>query len=408
MSSETTKNWLTNTLKAAFNRTLDFKDTTQHPDEPVYQLMQPCGLTHGLSLGRNQDDKIYNQANSYFLEAMICIYRSVTTGEVSESDCILKIHDFLKGLYPDLNSSIGHWFGTGRDYMTVTEVILSKRTSKLLSKTKTEPWPFFYNHAQLFLDVFLFRMYCFADNGSHLLGYLREQKDRISFTMLNVIAAAAGANKEVLTEVRSLSKLFAEYNFLSQNRKKTAIQVLEKDSKLESIFPHDTDSWALKKLYLELAIITVWSNGSIDELENNFINRLAHLLKLKHNDKELSFIAVESFFLERSPGTLPLMSVNRKDIEHCFINRLRVLLSAYDREIIRCILKDSHMATNLKRAAISNMSSEVKLALSKRLIFVIERLPIFRNINLPANALTYEAIVIALPKSVVKAVVAST
>ncbi|TRX58798.1 TerB family tellurite resistance protein [Fulvivirga sp. M361] len=381
-----------------------------YSDEPVYHIIQPTGLMYGLPTNSGKAtacDKTKEMAKVQLAASMVNIYKiSEQNQSKSKYDhCLKMIYSFYKGLYPDLTPSAKNWIGKSRDASTLCEIVFDKRISKLIQVDKQNIWSCFFNNSQLFIDVFLFRLYYIASGDDTLLEYLRQQKDEIAFTSLKVIAAAAHANKKVVKEERHLFDVFINNKFLSNEKKRIALEYLEHGIGIQKITMENSDSWVLKKFFLELAIVTIWSDQVLDDMEIQFIKEFAQMMELGSADRELSLLAVEGFFIEFwNSLNLAADRLSLDVIQESFLNRLNYMISSYDHEIIRNIKSNEELVCLFSKASTSELDSEERFSFNHGLIKAVESLPVFRFIHLPETFLDYKKILKILPKKVVQAV----
>ncbi len=383
----------------------------RHPDEPVYHLVQPTGLMYGipvLSKDSNVQLSPANISKIQLVDGLVNIY-SISRGPANGHDieqCIQSIYTFYKGLFPDLTLSVRNWLGREKNIERLCESLVDRRISKLIKKGKGNIWASFFNNTQLFVDVYLFRLYCIAAGDDILLEYLRSLREEISLTTLKVIAAAAHANNSVVKEERELFEFFIANNFLQEEKKRIAREYLEHGIGIQKITIEDSDSWVLKKFLLELSILTIWSDKELDDLEIGFIGDFARMLGLSDMDRELSMLAVEGFFLDFW-STLHEIA-NRLDgevIAESFLRRLNDMLSAYESEIVHRIRESRSLVEHLRQASVSEPDENTRAMISSELLEVIGTLPVLRVIKLPAEFLGYKRIIKVLPKKMVQQVI---
>lgn len=381
-----------------------------HSDEPVYHTIQPTGLMYGLPVTSEPMtgyDLHLDMAKVQLAISMVSIYSlsEHNTAGNRVDHCLDRIYHFYKGLYPDLTPAIKNWMGKKRDISQLCEIIFSKRISKLIPVSKKNSWSCFFNNSQLFIDIFLFRLFHIAAGDTTLFEYLRQQKDEIAFTSLKVIAAAAHANNAIVEEERRIFDIFIKNNFLSEEKKRIAVEYFEHGIGIQKITLENSDSWVLKKFFLELAILTIWSDRILDNMETRFLQEFAEMMELSKSDRELSMLAVEGFFIEFWHNLS--WAEGRLDfnvIQITFLDRLKRLIASYDHEIVRNINEDQELVTLFNKASTNELGPEEREAFNKGLLGAIRNLPVFRFVCLPESFLDYKMILKVLPGKVVKAV----
>ncbi|MEM8567280.1 MAG: hypothetical protein AAGF85_12535 [Bacteroidota bacterium] len=385
--------WFKNVLESAQIR-INVPDNSEHADEQVYWLADFWAIAEAAVHESTESGQ--NGYHVYFATTLVLIYEQTNSKE-DISKCCSKIHGFIKSTYPDMAPTFGNLLSTKQDIYTDTENLLNRRISKLITPRHNAFWSSFYNSSQIFIDLYLFRLYCFTEVDSVISEYLRNQKDELSFIILCMIAAAANANKKLELQEVKLFNLFLGHTFLSEERKKAANQFLENGSNLNQIDLSEFDSWAVRKFLLELAMATTWSDGVLDKDEENFIVELARKLKLTDKDVDSSFVRVESFLLVHNKNEFEV-------IEGYLSSRVKQILIAHKQEIIRSFKSDSKLRTSLKQASIQSLNKTAKAQLSQAVMNQLQSLPVFRGIRFQDMNWTYEKLLKILPKDVVRSV----
>lgn len=340
------------------------------------------------------------KCQTYLASALVVIYNQIHSNEQLPG-CPSKVHDFIKHTYPDLVPAFASLLPTRQCIYAKTEKLIHRRVSKIIVPSTDVVWPHFFHNAQIFIDLYLFRLYCFMEVDTVLLAYLRNQKDQLSFTLLCVIAAAANTNRRLQPREVALFNLFLKHTFLRERHKKTAIQFLQDGSQLSQIDLSEFDSWAIRKFLLESAIATIWSDGILDDEETNFVADISKLLKLTDIDVQSSFVRIESLLLTHSPNEL----VNPEVIEGCFIHRVKKILTDYKKEIVRLFKSDLKLCDGLRQASVRDVNKIAKDRLSRAIVKQLQSLPLFRGIHFNALNWTYEKLLKILPKDVVRSAI---
>ncbi|MEM9389987.1 MAG: hypothetical protein AAGA02_05910 [Bacteroidota bacterium] len=371
----------------------------EHADEQIYQLADPWVI--GNKSVTSKKSVFQNACRLHYAKALNCIYLNFEENQPDPIASSHKIHSFLKIIYPDLSPSIGNWFTQRTNSYFVTERFISKRITKLLTPPYPGIWDGFYNNAQLFIDFYLFRLFCFAERNSVVSNYLREQKDLLNFSMLSVIAGAAHANTEIANEEVALFKLFLKRNFISEEHRKTANEFIKNGISPDQIELPENNSWALRKFFLELAIATVWSDGILDEQEEKFVKNFRQSLQLSDTDVLSSYIRIESFLMSIMPDRPP----DNHPIEHAFLKRINKMLTAYNNEIIHLLASNAAVCQGLKSSSIGQLSEQQKDQLAQDIIRLIQSMKIFRGISFKNLDWSYVHVLKIMPKNVIKKII---
>jgi hypothetical protein len=127
------------------------------------------------------------------------------------------------------------------------------------------------------------------------------------------MAAAAHANHVVEFEERKLLEYFLQTANLSPEKKKECQDIFERGISVEEINLPTNNSWILKKYFLEMAILTIWADKKVEQLELDFLKRLADSIGFSDDDLENSMMAIEGFVLEHWDDLMYLQ--DKKDYE---------------------------------------------------------------------------------------------
>src|SRR6185295_1732434 len=128
--------------------------------------------------------------------------------------------------------------------------------------------------------------------------FFKYEREEFRTSVVKVMAAAAHANHVVEFEERKLMEYFLQSAQLHPDKKKECQDIFEKGISIEEINLPTNNSWLLKKYFLETAILTIWADKKVEDLELEFLKRLAEAISFTADDLENSMIAIEGFVLE--------------------------------------------------------------------------------------------------------------
>ncbi|MEO0555711.1 MAG: hypothetical protein AAF149_21075 [Bacteroidota bacterium] len=391
--------WLKSVLIEARGDVYMPTNQVEHADEQIYHIADPWVICNKSVTSKKS--AFQNACRLHYAKALNSIYLNFEENQLDPIACSHKIYSFLKIIYPDLSPSIGNWFTQRTNSYSVTEKFISKRIAKLLMPPNQSVWYGFYNNAQLFLDFYLFRLFCFAERNVVVSNYLRDQKDLLNFSMLCIIAGASHANTEIANEEVVLFNLFLKRNFINEEHRKAANEFIENGASPDQIELPANNSWALRKFFLELAIATVWSDGILDEQEEKFVKNFSQSLQLSDTDVISSHMRIESFLISLMPDG----SQDNNQIEHSFLKRINKLLTAYNNEIIHLLKSNSTVCQGLKSSSIGHLSEQQKDQLAQDIIKLIQHMNIFRGISFNNLNWSYLRVLKIMPKGVIKEVI---
>ena len=203
------------------------------------------------------------------------------------------------------------------------------------------------------------------------------------------MAAAAHANHIVEFEERKLLEYFLQCAELPPEKKKECQEIFEKGISIEEINLPTNNSWILKKYFLEMAILTIWSDKKVEKLELEFLKRLADTFSFSEGDLENSMIAIEGFILEHWEALDFLQE--KKDygqVSGEFIKRMAKVTERNKGRLLKEVKQSEELVSLLEKARMQELDVGEKQRLKELLVEVLKAIPTFVIISLPQRFLT--------------------
>src|SRR5436190_11496971 len=256
-----------------------------HPDYSLYRAIQPTGLMYGqpvktfdhpASSGWDKKDcmKIV-LAESLISSSLLFHERPVKTDE-EMSMVTLKtldgITNFYNHIFPELATSTKTIFGRKKSSLELAESILDKRIERT-TELKGNFWTQFFHNSLLFLDIFIFGQWIHTNADKIVSDFFKYEREELRTSLVKIMAAAAHANSIVEFEERKLMEYFLQSAQLTPDRKKECQDVFEKGISVEEINLPTNNSWILKKYFLEIAILIIWADKKLEDVEWLFLRR---------------------------------------------------------------------------------------------------------------------------------------
>ena len=234
--------------------TISYLENYRYPDEPIYHFIPPTGLVSDVAVAASRPVYGPGRFKLHLIRGIVNIYKlsQAQKDPYNLERCTRCIYTFYKGIFPGLATAGRSWLGRSKSLWSLCESIINKRMASLIKVEKYDVAAAFFDNAQLFMDTYLFRLYCTAEGDEMLLEYLRNQRDEITLTTLKVIAAASHANDLVAPGEQALFELFIKNNRLPEEKKRVAREYLVHGIGIQKIEVEDPGSWALRKFLLEL------------------------------------------------------------------------------------------------------------------------------------------------------------
>ena len=284
-----------------------YPGTILTPEELIYGYLQPTGLMYGYptSLLLITDDYASGWTSEetfkvLLLEGLILVDH-IRKGKFDRQSLEKSLEEFVC-FYEDteLEKSKRGWLSfKGLTVYEKLESIIDQRVD-IRSSFVNKLWTSYLYNSLLFHDLLLYHEY---HNGADVR-LLTEKRGEVMLDMVKVIAAAANVDGEPEEKENNLFEIFIASADLDSERHEIAIDFYRNKRTIEHIEFKYERSWLLCRYILELAILTVWSDNKVVPTEHEFLDRLVEKLGIDEDEKDKSFIAIQSFVnknLEKIP-----------------------------------------------------------------------------------------------------------
>ncbi|NJN40997.1 MAG: hypothetical protein HC811_00845 [Flammeovirgaceae bacterium] len=169
---------------------------------------------------------------------------------------------------------------------------------------------------------------------------------------------------------------------------------------IEEVSLPTNNSWILKKYFLEIAILVVWADKKIEDVELNFLNRVASHLGISSDELENSLIAVEGFVLEHWQQLDYLQSKHSyEEVSEQYMNRVMRVINQNKDQLISGVRSSGELVSLLKKARSMELSDDEKSKTQELLLTVFKTIPTFVITSLPQKYLTLPVMMKILPSS---------
>lgn len=389
-----------------------------HPEFALYRIIQPTGLMYGQAVSAlehpdaekwSEKDRIKVLLTENLIGSSILFYDKPINSE-EELDAVIQqtiesIGKFYNHVFPELATSGSTWFGKKKSVEEVTEQILEKRVEKsnLLSNNF---WVNFFHNSLLFLDIYIFGQWIHTQGDKVVSDFFKFQREELRFSVVKIITSAAHANKTLEFEERRLLEYFLQSAGLPAEKKKEAREIFEHGVEIEGLDLPTNNSWILRKFFLEMAILTIWSDKQVEDEELEFLNRLARHLSFHGDDLENSLIALEGFVLQHWDQLGQLQNKKAfQQVSEQFIKRISRVVEANKIRLVKDAQEDQQLVTLLKKGQSGELSAEDKLLVRSAILALFKTIPNFTIIALPQRFLTLPVLLKILPKDFVAEVI---
>lgn len=392
--------------------TSDAARKRSHPEHSLYRIIQPTGLMYGQSIGvsghPDQDswharEKMKVLLAESLISSSLLFYEKRNGSPVDLAEAIDKtlehITNFYNNIFPELATSAKSLFGKKRSPMELVEKILDKRIERT-SEFEGNFWTYFFHNSLLFLDVFIFGQWIHTNADRIVADFFRYERDELRFSVVKVIAAASHANKEVEYEEKKLLDFFLHSTDLSSEKRKEAVRIFEKGIEIHEITLPSENSWILKKFFLEIAVLTIWADKKVEEIEMDFLKNFTVHLGFNEDDLENSLIAIEGFVLENWEQLSYLQNnQDYQQVSEQFIKRVAKIAEKNTQRLMKELHENQEVVELLKKSRAAELTADEKEKMRLALVQILKTIPTFLIISLPRKFLTLPVLLKILPKT---------
>lgn len=383
--------------------------------EYLYHIIQPTGLLYGYPIrfieaphpkaGEwTEKDKVkVLLAESYISSGLY--FRYDKNQDFSETiqlvlNDIRSYYEENFHLYSESRSSL---FGRKRETVSQIEYILDQRIS--IKYDWRNFWTSFFHNSFLFFDLINFVQWMEsrddAPSPENESGSVKIQRQNLRLLILQVIAAAAHADQGVKREARELFNYFLQSANLPANKKKQAESSFAKGIQIEKLDFSQVQSWAMRKYFLELAILTTWANRHISDSEREFLAVLAKKLKLTPSELTHSMVAVENFVFEYWDQVHYLqIKQNYRIVSERLIQRMGQTARKNQQRISLEIAESRELVMLLRKGTTQTLTAEEKEKVREQLLDILRAIPAFTFLLLPGAFITLPILFRIIPKNI--------
>jgi hypothetical protein len=410
------KGWFKEYLELRKSALMDLSNPeirkTSHPEYTLYRVLQPTGLMYGQSVASmgipdidhwDEKEKLKILLTESLISSSLLFYDKPLRTEEDLANAIDRtienIGNFYNNIFPELATSTKTIFGRKKSPLELAERVLDKRIEHA-SNFGGNFWIYFFHNSLLFLDVFIFGQWIHTNADRIVADFFRYERDELRFSVVKVIAAASHANKDVAQEERRLYEYFIDSTYLSVERRKEALKIFEEGFSIEDINLPSENSWILKRFFLEVAILTIWADKKVEQVELDFLKQFCHYLNFSDEDLENSMISIEGFMLEHW-GELEYLQ-DKQDyfqVSDQFIRRVGKLAEKNKTRLLKKIQENEEASMLMKKASSNELTLEEKEKVRLQLVSVLRSIPTFGLLALPQQFLTLPILLKILPKN---------
>ena len=393
-----------------------FPGNVLNTEELIYAILQPTGFLYGHPTGFIFLDNSYlskfteEEALKILLLEGLVLVDYINCGNLNHENLELTIDKFVE-FYESTNleKAKKSWLNFSKlDTCGKLESIISQRVEikgNITDKFITN----FLSNGLLFHDLILY--YNYVDEKYK--GNLVDKRAEILLDLVKVVAVAAHADGQISDEEKGVFKLFLASANLGNEKKEIAEKFFENNKTLKDIdFSENsyfsTNSWLLNRYVLEMAILTIWSDKGVTQSEKNFLNELTVSLRLKAEDKDNSYIAIQTFVLNNQTNALFLNGKNDVEIILSGASKRWAKILGRNKDKLASELKQSKELVGLiTKSSIKELTKEEKEKVKTQFYDLAKTIPSLALFMLPGGAVILPVVLKIIPNLVPSAFVSN-
>ena len=386
-----------------------FPGSILNAEELVYAFLQPTGFLYGhpTSFVFLEDEYIKKftpeEAFKILLLEGLVLVDHLKGGEFNQAELDQSIERFVDFYEKtNLEKAKKGWLNFSKlDLYGKLESIISQRVEikgNIANKLVTT---YLYN-SLLFHDLLLYQDYLANTNTDDIT----EKRSEIMLDLVKVVALAANADGEISDEEKSMFKVFLASANLDSDRKNIAENYFEGQESLDSISFKFEDSWLLKRYVLEIAILTIWSDKGVGEPEKHFLNQLTSKLGLTEEDKDNSYIAIQTFVINNQKDAMFLKGKNDVELVLSGAGKRWAKILGRNKDKLAAELKQSkELVSLISKSTKKDLSKAEKEKVKTQFYDLAKTIPSLALFMLPGGAVILPVVLKIIPNLIPSAFV---
>jgi len=386
-----------------------FPGSILNAEELVYAFLQPTGFLYGhpTSFVFLEDEYLKNFTPEeafkiLLLEGLVLVdhLKGGSFNETQLDESVSRFVDFYEKT--NLEKAKKGWLNFSKlDLYGKLESIISQRVEIKGNIANRLVTTYLYN-SLLFHDLILYQDFIADTNPDNLT----EKRSEIMLDLVKVVALAANADGEISDEEKSVFKVFLASANLDSERKKIAETFFEGQQSLHDISFKFEDSWLLKRYVLEIAILTIWSDKGAQESEKQFLDNLTRKLGLTEEDRDNSFIAIQSFVLNNQKDALFLKGKNDVEMVLSGATKRWAKILGRNKDKLAAELKQSkELVSLITKSTKKDLSKEEKERVKTQFYDLAKTIPSLALFMLPGGAVILPVVLKIIPNLIPSAFV---
>ena len=371
------------------------------PEALIYAYLQPTGIMYGYptSLLFMEDEymKEWTSEETFkvlLLEGLVLVDH-INKGKFDHASLEKSLTEFVN-FYEEtqLEKAKRSWLSfKGLTIYEKLESIIEQRVD-IKASFSNKLWTSYLYNSLLFHDLLLYHEYHLGADRK----LLTEKRGEIMLDMVKVVAAAATVDAEPSDEEETIFEVFIASADLDSHRHEIAEDFFKNRKSLDDIEFKYEKSWLLCRYVLELAILTVWSDNKVVETEHEFLNKLVDRLGIDEEEKDKSFIAIQSF-VNTNMEKIPFLK-GKNDMEMLMsgaTERWSKILGRSKDKLAAELSQSKELVGLIAKSTNSDLNKEEKEKVKKQFKDLAKTIPSLTLFLLPGGSLLLPIILKIIP-----------
>lgn len=278
-------------------------------EELFYGYLQPTGIMYGFptSLLFLENDMMSGLSSEesfkvLLLEGLI-LTDHLNKGRFDLESLEVSLEEFVR-FYEEthLEKAKKGWLSfKGQTVYEKLESIIAQRVD-IKTSFSNKLWTSYLYNSLIFHDLLLYNEY-----HNHVdIALLDARRQKVLLDIIKIIALAANADGELTEEEAAIFEVFMASADLEKEMREEAKLFWSSNMSLDDLNLDYERSWVLNRYMLEVAVLTVWSDRVVVQSEQEFLTALTDKLDIHQEEKDKSFIAIQTFVMNNHE-TVPFL-----------------------------------------------------------------------------------------------------
>ena len=284
----------------------------------------------------------------------------------------------------------------GNNYQHL-EKIIDRRINFILM-TRMKYWTGASYNTFIFLDL----VYYTLSMEVAAMQYYRKH-EAIQLQILKIIIAAFLSKDALLWKDRNILNYFLSSAIVSESSQKRITRYLEKGLTLDEIQFSSELHPLFNLIFLEIGIIAVLSDRIKDDVDQQYISKLAKKLQIDSDTLENSYLMVESFIDKNGKDVLYLKEKHKMNMFSSSVNeRLLSMIKKNKAKIIREISESKELVELLLKAQNTQLTKAEKDKIKEQITDLLRTIPSLTIFMIPGGSLILPVLYKILPEELFK------